>query len=521
MPSYQYERLSGQDNDFLLWESSNLPMHVTGAQILEAGPLRNAHGGIDFDAIKRLIESVLHRIPRYRQKLAWIPGEEQAVWVDDPQFNLDYHFRHTSLPRPGTDEQLKALMARLMERPLDRSRPLWETWVVEGLEDDRFAVIGKIHHCMIDGASGIQLSQLLLSPTPEREIREAPRFIARPVPSASELRYDERIRRLTTPIVAARKLIDFARQSNDPGGEILRQARLIAELGGLKIRPVSATPINGSIGPHRITEWTTMPLVDIKAIRRALSCTVNDVVLTTVTGAVRKLMQRRQVDPSKLEFRVSTPVNLRRQRAEGEMGNHVSSWVVRLPLDHDDPLDQLKALHAITSELKKSDQAAAVKIVTNVLEWLPFSTQSLSVGTMNTIVTNVPGPASPLYMLGARVREMIPFGPLIENVGLTIAVLSYNGQVHWGINADSDRLPDLSDFRIGIQNSFRRLAEAAGVVLGTAPSLVVGTASSRNQPDSASVRAATPSTDEINEEIGEQSAEMAQKLQPLEVSRAV
>lgn len=472
MSSYQYERLSGQDNDFLLWEAPNLPMHVAGAQILDAGPLRNEDGGIDFDAIKRLTESLLHEIPRYRQKLAWIPGEDHAVWVDDAHFNLDYHFRHTSLPRPGTDEQLKRLVARLMEQPLDRSRPLWETWVVEGLSGDRFATISKIHHCMVDGASGMQLSQLLLSTKPERKIREPQRFIPRPVPRARELRYDERIRRLKTPLAAARQVIDFARESSDPGREVLRQVQSLTELAGWKTRPASETPINGSIGPHRSLEWVTMDLAAVKAVRRALSCTVNDVVLTTVTGAIRKLMKRRQVNPAELDFRVSAPVNVRRDRADGEMGNHVSSWVVRLPLDEEDPLEQLKALHATTDELKKSDQATALKLVTSVLDWLPFSTQSLSVGTMNTIVTNVPGPALPLYMLGAEVKQMIPFAPLIENVGLTIGVLSYNGNLAWGFNADWDRLPDLADFRIAIQNSFELLAEAAGMNLESSPKLI-------------------------------------------------
>ncbi len=164
MSSYQYERLSDQDNAFLAWETPTLPMHVAGTNILEAGRLRTDLGGIDFEAIKRLTESVLHLIPRYRQKLAWIPGEDHAVWVDDDHFNLDYHFRHTSLPRPGTDAQLKTLTARLMEHPLDRSRPLWETWVIEGLEGDRFAMVNKIHHCMIDGASGVELLQLLRCP---------------------------------------------------------------------------------------------------------------------------------------------------------------------------------------------------------------------------------------------------------------------------------------------------------------------------------------------------------------------
>jgi hypothetical protein len=218
-------------------------------------------------------------------------------------------------------------------------------------------------------------------------------------------------------------------------------------------------------------------------------------------------------------------VNLRQQRTEGEMGNYVSSWVVRLPLGQDDPLVQLKELHAITSELKKSDQAAAVKVVTSMLEWLPFSTQSLSVGTVNSIVTNVPGPPFPLYVLGAQVLEMIPFGPLIENVGLTIAVLSYNGQVHWGLNADLDRLPDLTDFRIDIQNAFERLAEAAGVTLGKAPDLVASSDSSRIESNLVSVpveaSSVDESTDESTEENAEKSAKTVRKIHQPELPRAV
>ena len=471
MARYQYERLAGQDNDFLLWESPNLPMHVAGAQIFEAGPLRNEHGGIAFDEIKRLTASLLHGIPRCRQKLAWIPGENHAVWVDDEHFNLDYHFRHTSLPRPGTDEQLKLLMARLLEQPLDRSRPLWETWVVEGLEGDRFAMVNKIHHCMIDGASGVELSQLLLSRTAERKIREAPPFIPRPSPRARELRYHERLRRLGAPLAAARSIVNFVRESEDPGGEVRRRVQALAKLAEWKTQPASPTPINGSIGPHRIVEWASMSLADVKAVRRSQKCTVNDVVLATVTGAMRRLMQRRQVDPRKLDFRVSTPVNVRQDRERGELGNYVSAWLVRLPLAREDPLAQLREIHASTQQLKESDQASAVKLVTDSLAWLPFSVQSLSVGTMNSIVTNVPGPPFPLYLLGAEMQQVIPYGPLMENVGLVIGVLSYNGRLSWGFNADYDRLPDLADFRIAIENAFERLAAAAGVQLGAVPKL--------------------------------------------------
>jgi diacylglycerol O-acyltransferase len=476
MSNYQYERLSAQDNDFLLWETPSLPMHVAGVQIFDAGPLREEHGGIDFKAVKQLTESVLHLIPRYRQRLEWIPGEDRAVWVDDATFNLDYHFRHTSLPRPGTDEQLKRLMARLMEHPLDRSRPLWETWVVEGLEGDRFATLNKIHHCMIDGASGMNLIELLLSRTPEREIHDPPRFIPRPVPRPKDLRRDEQIRKLTTPLWAGRKLYEFVRDTEDVAGDVMAKAQSLVGLSRRKLFPVSSTPINGPVGPHRIVDWLAMPFSDVRAVKRALGCTVNDVVLATVTGAVRKLMQTRQVDPAKLDFRVSTPVNLKRDRASDETGNHVSSWIVQLPLGEADPLEQLNAIRKTTQELKDSDEAGVVKLVIEALDVLGLSVQDLSVGTMNMIVTNVPGPPFPLYLLGAQVRQMLPLAPLIDNMGISIGCLTYNGQLEWGFSADADRLPDLPDFRVAIERSFAQLAEAAGVELGKEPVLIPATA---------------------------------------------
>jgi WS/DGAT/MGAT family acyltransferase len=468
MARYQYEKLSSQDNDFLVWEQPNLPMHVGGTQIFDAGPLRNEYGGIDFEAVKRLTESVLHLIPRYRQKLAWIPGEDHAVWVDDDHFNVNYHFRHTSLPRPGTDDQLKRLTARLMEQPLDRGRPLWETWVIEGLEGDRFAMVSKIHHCMIDGASGVDLSQLLLSREPRREIAEAPPFIPRPQPKPSELVRDERRQKILAPLAAMRSVYEFARDTENPGDVLLRRARAAGELFSFSARGASETPINGEVGPHRIVDWTSIPLADMKAVRRALDCTINDVVLTVVTGAVRKLMQRRQVQPETLDFRVSTPVNVRTSADAGHLGNKVSSWLVRLPLDAEDPLEQLRVIHERTQELKHSSQAEVVGMFTKLTEWLPINIQSLSVGTVNTIVTNVPGPPFPLYLLGSRLRQITPFAPLLENVGLVIGALSYDGTVFWGFNADYDSIPDLADFRRAIDTAFARLVDAAGVELPSA-----------------------------------------------------
>jgi WS/DGAT/MGAT family acyltransferase len=461
MDHFNYERLSAQDNDFLLWESAALPMHGSGLQIFEAGPLATPAGGVDFEAVQRAYAAVLHRVPRYRQKLMWVPGEERAVWVDDSHFRLDYHLRHIALPRPGSDAQLKRLAADLMERPLDRGRPLWETWLIEGLEGGRFALISKTHHCMIDGASGMALMQTMFSAAPRGEIAEAPRYVPRPPPSAFELRREAWQRRAALP---GRLLAEGGRLWNDGDGlrsELTGSLRALAEMARFKLQPASETPLNGPVGPHRIFDWIELPLDAVRAVRRARGCSLNDVVLAIVTGAVREFLIGRQLRPERLEFRVSAPVNVRREGDPGRLGNHVSSWIVRLPLGEADPLAQLREIHATTSALKKSNQALAVELVTKLREVLPFDIQGLSKGTQNLLVTNVPGSQFPLYLLGARMVSLFAQPPLIENIGLAISVLSYDGKLGFGFTGDLDRVPDLAHFVRQLAQSFERLEAAA------------------------------------------------------------
>jgi WS/DGAT/MGAT family acyltransferase len=465
MPRYTYERLSYEDNSFLVMETPTMPMHVGATQIFRSGPLATAEGGIDVASIRRLTESVLHRVPRYRQKLAWIPGEDQAVWVDDAHFSLEYHMRHTSLPRPGTEAQLKQLAARVIERPLDRSRPLWETWVVEGLEGGRFAMINKLHHCMIDGVTGVDLSQILQSPVPRDEIGEPQRFIPRPLPSPAELRRDARRRLLTLPLRWLATLIEFGRTSDDALGEAGERLRALRGLLGWLVYGASETPLNGRLGPHRVFDWLTLSLEEVKSIRRALDCKVNDVVLTVVTGAVRDFMIRRQARPEDVDFRVSTPVNVRREGDRRRMGSRVSTWVVPLPLAEPDPVQQLRAIHETTRAARESHQELGTELVLSVLDGLPFApSASITSRPVNTIVTNVPGPQFPLYLLGAEMLECFPQPPLLANMGLSIGLLSYNGRMCFGFNGDSDRVPDLGDFLRLMGRSFERLASAAGVV---------------------------------------------------------
>ena len=461
MEHYNYERLTAQDNDFLLWETPALPMHGSGLSIFEAGPLTTPEGGIDFEAVQRAFAAVLHRVPRYRQKLMWVPGEARAVWVDDPHFRIDYHVRHMALPRPGSDDQLKRLAADIMERPLDRGRPLWETWVIEGLEGDRFALINKTHHCMIDGASGMALMQTLFSTSPEVERREAPRYVPRPPPSVLELQRDAWRRRLGLPVRLAAEARRLWR--NDEVASALRgEARALAEMMRFKLLPASETPLNGPIGPHRIFDWLELPLEEVRAVRRARGCSLNDVVLATVTGGVREFLIGRQLRPDRLDFRVSAPVNVRRSGDPDRLGNHVSSWIVRLPLHEADPLAQLREIHATTTALKQSNQAAGIELLTRIHEYLPFDIQAMSKGTQNLLVTNVPGPQFPLYLLGARLLALFAQPPLIEHIGLAISAISYDGKLGFGFTGDLDRVPDLAEFARDLARAFERLASAAG-----------------------------------------------------------
>ncbi len=465
MPRYAYERLSAQDNSFLLMERPNVHMHVAATQIFEAGQLRTAEGGVDFEALRDSIDSVLPLIPRYRQVLQWIPLANHAVWVDDASFNLDYHVRHTSLPRPGSKDQLKKLAGRIMAQQLDRTKPLWEYWVVEGLEGDRFAVITKIHHCMIDGSSGVDLAQIMMSLTPERQSREPLAYIPRPAPTATELLADQFARRVTLPLQIVRGLRAFIDEAESIRDDALVRLNALRDLAGYAIRSASATPLNGTLGSHRYLDWLAMDIAEVKAVRRALGCTVNDVVLATVTGAVRRYMIRRRVDPEKLDFRVSAPVSVRRDQDRGKLGNKVSSWIVPLPIDRADPIAQLRELNRRTEELKRSNQALGVEMLMAAAEWAPAQLMSLGAratsGPINMIVTNVPGPQMPLYLMGAELLEMYPQVPLLANTGLGIALVSYNGQMFWGFNCDPDLVPDVALFVQEIRSAFKALRKAA------------------------------------------------------------
>ncbi len=495
MASYGFERLTAQDLTFLAAEGPHAPMHVAALSILEAAALLREDGGVDVERFKDAIESVLHWIPRYRQRLDWTPLEQWPVWVDDRYFDLGYHIRHIALPKPGSQGQLKEMVSRILARPLDRGRPLWEIWLIEGVQNgEQFALLNKIHHCMIDGASGADLSQILLSPSPVPEIREPVTYMPRPEPSRGELLVDAIRHRLTLPLRSSREAVAWWRdEEQDPFEDLQRRASSLASLAMSSLRGSSDTPLNGELGPSRSFDWLTMPLDDVKQLRRELGCSINDIVLGTVAGAVRRYLFRRRVSTDDLDFRVSAPVSVRREEHKGKLGNHVSSWIVPMPLDEAEPLERVARIRAATEEMKQTGAAAGIETLMAAAEWMTPGLLArgagLAKGPINMIVTNVPGPQFPLYSVGAKMHGMYPMVPLLDGTGLGVALFSYEGRLCWGFNADSGLVPDLDAFVGDVAASFEEIR--AAVVSGY---LAKRTAAPEQAPEAKVAVASKPKT---------------------------
>lgn len=466
---YNYHRLSAQDTSFLLLEKDNVLMHAASTTIFQTGPLRSSNGGIDFPRIKKAVNDALHRIPRYRQKLMWIRKNRKAIWIDDDQFKLDYHVRHTSLPKPGSQEQLRSLSARIIESKLDRAKPLWELWVVEGLEGDRFALINKTHHCMVDGESIVDLSKALMSVDPGYQPENPPVFSPHQVPTKTELLTEEYKRWVSLPWKLTYNWREFRKESEDIYHDLTTHLHVLKDTFKHLSQPPSATPLNGSPSTHRVLDWLVMDLSEIKSLRRILGCTVNDIVLTIITGAIKRFFQDRKVDSEKIEFRAAAPVSMRGQRERKQQkinhGTQISSWSVPLPINEDDPLNQLEKITEITQDLKDSKQALGVDMMMSIAEWtpgiLPLSARIGAASNNNTIITNVSGPQFPMYFLGAKMEEIYPIVPLMNNMGVTIALFSYHGKLFWGFNADSNRVSDLASFVKNIEYSLENLKLAS------------------------------------------------------------
>jgi WS/DGAT/MGAT family acyltransferase len=469
MPDYAFDRLSVVDNSFLAIEDPNSHQHVGAVTLFEAGPLRAADGGIDIDRVREYVAARLHLIPRYRQRLVRVPLGTRLVWVDDDHFNIDYHVRHTSLPRPGDERQLKRLAARIVSQGLDRAKPLWEIWIVEGLADGRFALVAKTHHCMIDGISGVDLMAVLMSPSPDEAIPAAPTWLPRPAPSRFALLRDEWLRRFSEPLAALRETPCALTSPLTVASHTLENVRALMETLGSTLWPASPTPFNRPIGPHRRFDWTSMELAAVKAVKDRLGGTVNDVVLATVAGALRRFFERRRINPDMLEIRANVPVSLRTAEERGTLGNRIALWMTDLPVSERDPLRRLQAVRATTTRLKESKQAMGAEVLAAVSEWTSSTLLALAVQLatrsrpFNLVVTNVPGPQIPLYLLGAPLQECYPMVNLLLNQGLGVALFSYAGRLCWGCISDWDLVPDLHDFIGDIEASFAELEGIAAM----------------------------------------------------------
>jgi len=469
MPYAHYERLSALDSTFLEVEDDNAHMHVGAVSLFEAAPLLQADGTVAIEQIRRFVESSIHRIPRYRQRLDTIPVFGNRIWVDDNRFNLNYHVRHVGLPHPGDERLLKRLAGRIMSQKLDRGKPLWELWVIEGVAGGKIAMINKAHHCLTDGVGSVELLGALMRPTPEqrKDADEHHRWIPRPAPARGDLFRNELLRRVTEPLTALGAATAAVR---DPIRSVEKLRNSILGLGealGPGLHPASPTPLNTDIGPHRRFDWLTMDLSTVKAVKNQLGGTVNDVVLAIVSGALRRFLRGRGLRVDDLDFRAMIPVNFRSDTDRQHLGNRITMMVASLPVSERDPRARLARVIEVTRELKTSRQPAGIRTLEDLSDltlttlFTAFSRLSTRSRAYNVVVTNVPGPPIPIYFLGAAMQSVFPLVPLSNDQALGIALFSYNNSFFWGFNSDWDALPDLHDLVTAIEIEFARLQEAA------------------------------------------------------------
>ncbi|MEA2375459.1 MAG: diacylglycerol O-acyltransferase / wax synthase [Thermoleophilaceae bacterium] len=461
MPPQHKDRLTAVDASFLVQEGRSSHMHV-GSVLLFEGPAPA------YEDVSAGIESRLHMVPRYRQKLAFPRFQTgRPVWVDDPTFNLEYHIRHTALPSPGSLDQLRLLAGRIYSQRLDRSKPLWETWLVQGLEDGRFALITKTHHSMIDGISGVDLASVLfdLSPVPT-QVEPEP-WTPQPEPSDAELIADGVKDFVTAPLGAAARALGAVQRP----GRALRGARDAAEALGevawANLNAAPETPLNVPIGPHRRIRWVAAGLKDFKHVKDKLGGTVNDVVLTVVAGALRRWLHSRGVRTEGLELRALVPVSIRADDEHDSLGNRIAAMRGPLPVYVEDPVERLRIVNEAMIGLKDSKQAMGAEVIAGLSGFAPptilaqASRLNFSTRIFNLIVTNVPGPQFPLYMAGRELQELAPLAFLPEDHALAIAIMSYNGNMEFGLVADYDAMPDLDFVADALEESLAELMAAA------------------------------------------------------------
>jgi diacylglycerol O-acyltransferase len=457
------ERLSRLDASFLYLEEPDTPMHVGGVLILEAPP-----GGVD--ALAALVEARLSLVPRYRQRVAEVPGHlADPVWVDDPDFDIAYHVRRNGLPRPGTEAQLLDLVSRLTSRPLDRTRPLWEAYLVDGLSDGRVAVVTKTHPALVDGLSAIDIGQVLLDVEPDAPAPEPSEWRPQRPPTAAQLVWqalDEYVRRPSAIVDTARDAVTDVRST---------AARVTGVAGGLlrtvrkTVLPAPSSPLNAPVGRQRRVAVARVDLGAVKTIRRAQGGTVNDVLLGIVTGALREwLLSRGEPVVGGTSVRALVPVSMRDDEAVA--GNRVSSYLVDLPVGEPNPRVRVARISYAMRGIAQHGQSVGADSLIALTGFAPptlhalgaRAARALSRRLFNLVVTNVPGPQVPLYAAGSRMLEVFPVVPLARGQGLSIGMTSYNGCVYFGLNAERDSVGDVDVLADLIEQEVAALVESAG-----------------------------------------------------------
>jgi WS/DGAT/MGAT family acyltransferase len=463
-PPPSYEWLSAEDRMFLSFEKPTAPMHVGAILLFEPGFLSTSSQGVDVQRIRRYIGAHLHAIPRYRQRLHAAPIDGQPVWIDDDRFDLAQHVRHLRLDDEGDKQALQRLASHILSQPLDRSRPLWEMWVVDGFPDGRFAIFNKMHHCMVDGVAGADLLALLLSPMPDAALPAAlpGRWVPRPAPRPSALLRDRTLQLVESAATAVRGAVDVVRHP-ERAGEWAGAAAALWRTVGLGLWPAPESPFNRPIGRHRRFEWLSIDLGEVKRIKNRLGGTVNDVVLATVAGAVRRLLMRRDPQMPPDDLRALVPVSTRSAADASTLGNHVAAWLLPLPTGEATAAARLSRIGEITAGLKGATNVLGAQMLSEAGCSLIGAGVRLfeRLRPFNLVVTNVPGPPLPLYLLGARLQDVHPLVPLFPNQGLGIAVFSYADRLCWGLNADCHVVPDLDALGTAVAESFEELRAAA------------------------------------------------------------
>jgi WS/DGAT/MGAT family acyltransferase len=461
MPPQHKDRLSSVDASFLHQEKESAHMHVGAVMVFEGPPPA-------YDEFLEQIHSRMHLVPRYRQKLAFPRFEMgRPMWVDDPRFNLEYHVRNTALPKPGRMDQLRELAARIFSQRLDRSKPLWETWLVQGLERNRFALISKTHHSLIDGVAGVDLVSVLfdLSPVPNR--LEPEPWTPHPEPTGAELVAEGVKGAVRSPFSLASQALQAVQRPSRTLSTVRESAEGIGEVLWAGLNPAPDVPLNVPIGPHRRLANLRVPLDDFKTVKRALGGTVNDVVLAVVAGGLRRWLHSRGVRTEGMELRGLVPMSIRSDEEHGEGGNRIAAMRGPLPVYVDDPVERLRVVRESMAGVKDSKQALGAEVIAGLQDFAPptllaqASRLNFSTRLFNLIVTNVPGPQFPLYLLGRELEELMPVAFLPENHALAIAIMSYNGTVEFALLGDYDAMPDIEYVKESIGESLTELVEAA------------------------------------------------------------